>query len=488
MILSKKVFINRWRFCKMIFKKTLCGILYALCLFFVLVGCQGKFLQLKPVLTEEGEVFLYIQPFPQEADRLRFTIDEISAISSDGKEYPISFNLHELKGREMKRQRLLGSVRLPPGTYLGLTLKVTKAFLRGEEGEAALLVPEAPERMNFHFNVIRTKAYLISMTFKYAESISRGFNFNPVFSLSIPAKPINELVGYVTNYDSNNITVFDKSSGQAVAVIATGRRPAGMALDQTRRRAYVAISGDDTIDFIDVTQGDIINRIRLNTGDRPQEIALTPDGNTLLSVNTGSNKVSFINPISLLELSRIDVGNGPNSVLIDSTGRRAFVFNYLSSTISVIDVPNKAIITTISTDPGPLRGQFNRRGDRLYVIHELSSYLTVIDPASLTVLRRFSVRLGMNSIKVDTKTDLVYLGRKNDIVVEAYDPNSFVPVDSIRTGGNITYMTIDGEVNNLHFLSSEKKTLMIARLVSKKVITEMDVGESPYWVTMMGER
>jgi hypothetical protein len=42
----------------------------------------------------------------------------------------------------------------------------------------------------------------------------------------------------------------------------------------------------------------------------------------------------------------------------------------------------------------------------------------VIDPTSLSLIRRFPVRMGMNSIKVDPMTDLVYLGRKNDVVLE----------------------------------------------------------------------
>ena len=84
-------------------------------------------------------------------------------------------------------------------------------------------------------------------------------------------------MGYVTNSASNNITVFDKKAEQAVAVIATGSRPAGMAMDQNRRRAYVALSGDDSIEVVDIATGDIPNRIRLNQGDRSQELALSPN-------------------------------------------------------------------------------------------------------------------------------------------------------------------------------------------------------------------
>jgi len=458
-------------------------------LVFGILACQASLFNLKPPLEEEGEVYLYLQPFPQEAERLRFIIDQVYAVSGDGREIPLELRVREVKSSETRRQRLLAHAQLPPGPYMGLSFKVKNAILKVEDGEAALLVSEIPARLDFPFSVVRKKAYVISLTFKYGESISGGLRFNPVFSPLIPSKPIVSLTGYVTNTGSNNITVFDKKSGQVAGAIATGRGPAGMALDQRLRRVYVALSGEDAVEVIDVTGGEIINRVRLNQGDRPQELALTPDGRFLLAVNVGSNTVSFIDSISLFELGRVNVGNGPHSILIDPiTGRRAYVFNRLSGTISVLDIPNRGIVTTLSTDPGPLRGQFNRRGDRLYVLHELSSFLTVINPSSLSVVRRFHVRIGMNSIKVDTRTDLVYLGRKNDIVVEVYDPSSFVSVDTVRTGGTIVHMAIDGEENNLYLVNEDTKSLVVNSLVGKRMVHEIDVGDSPYWVVVMGER
>jgi YVTN family beta-propeller protein len=396
--------------------------------------------------------------------------------------------LAELKAVDLRRQRLLAHGRLPPGQYIGLSFKVDKAILKVEEGEASLLLPETPVRIDFPFTVNRKRAQVISLTFRYEESIIGGVSFNPSFSTVTPAKPISSVAGYVSNKASHNITVFDKKLRQVVGVIATGAGPAGMALDQRLKRAYIALSGGDAIEVIDVAAGEITNRIRLDTGDRPQELALTPDGRSLLVVNNGSNTVSFVDPVSLFELTRINVGNGPNSVLIDPRGRRAFVFNTLSSTITVLDIPFKTIVTTLPTDPGPLRGQFNRRGDRLYVVHEFSSFLTVMDPISLSVIQRFPVRMGMNAIKVDPITDLVYLGRKNDLVIEVYDPFAFVSVDVVRTGGTIAYMAIDGEENNLYLVNSDLRRLMVSNLVSKRIIYEMDVGEDPYWVALMGER
>lgn len=469
-------------------RKKVSAMLFALSLFFVLFGCEAVVTQLRPALEEEGEVYLYLQPFPQEAERLRFNISEILAVSADGGEIVLNASLKELKGPDMRRQRLLACGPLPPGPYVGFAFKVKDAILKTEEGDAALLVPEEPARIDFPFRIDRRTGIVICLEFKSHDSIRDTINFTPMFSPFIPTKPVNTLIGYVTNSGSNDIIVFDKKSAQVFAVIPTGNGPGGMALDQRLLRAFIALSGDDAVEMLDVTAGAIVNRMRLSTGDRPKELALTPDGRVLLCVNNGSNSLSFIDPNSLFEVSRINVGNSPHSVLIDQTGRRAYVFNSLSSTISVIDIPNRAVITTIGTDPGPLRGQSNRTGDRLFVIHELSSYLTVIDPTTLTTIRRFSIRMGMNSIKVDTRTDLVYIGRKIDPMVEVYDSLSFVPVDYVRTGGGIGYMTIDGDENNLFMVNSAKNSVMLSNVVSKKIIGEMDVGEGPYWVTMMGER
>jgi len=455
---------------------------------FVLLGCQPALLRGRLPLEDEGEAFLYVDPFPQEAERLRFKVEMISAVAEGGREIPLSLVLKELKPSEIRRQRLVASGILPTGRYIGFSFKVNKAILKVEDGEADLLVPETPVRIEFPFNVSKKRGYVFSLTFKYSESISGGFSFSPVFSITVPAKPIRSFLGYVTNQGSNNITVFDKRYGRVVGVIPTRRGPSGMALDQRLGRTYVASSGDDLIEIIDILSGEVIDRIKLHVGDRPWELAITPDGKYLLVVNKGSNTVSFIEIFSMLEVNRVNVGNGANSILIHPNGIRAFVFNSLSNTLSVLDISNKALVTTLTIDSGPLRGQFNRRGDRLYVIYERSPYVTILDPRTLSVLKRFSVRTGMRSIKVDTGTDLVYMGKGNDILVEVYDPSSFVSVDSIQTGGSIIYMTIDGEEKNIYFLNSDRKSLMVSNLVRKKIVTEMDVGEDPYWVVVMGER
>jgi YVTN family beta-propeller protein len=454
----------------------------------LLSGCVAPPSTLKPLLENDGEVDLFLQPFPQESERLKFTIDRLALVGSDGKEFPLSLAMTEFTGSAPQRQRFLAAGRVPPGQYRGISCRVVKASISGEEGETALLVPEEPFLVPLTIEVQRRKVLVLSLVYQHAGSVPGGFNFAPRFSMYIPSLPVTGLLGYIVNRADNTVTVFDKRTGQVAAVMATGRSPERVVLDQTVRTAYLSLEGEDTVEVIDMAEGSVLNRIRLKFGDGPRDIALTPDNGSLLTVDVRSRTLSIIDPVSLTERSRIPVGDDPRWLLIGRSGNRCYVFNNRSNTISVIDIANGAAVATIATDAGPLMGQLNRKGDRLYVIHEGSPFMLVIDTATLSVVKRQYVGLGLRVIKVDTKNDMIYASRRGNTQIEVYEPFSLNVIDFLPGTSGVAYMTIDGEANNLFLLSAEKRSLLSVSLISRKVVTETDMAEDASWVTMMGER
>ncbi len=454
----------------------------------LMTGCQSLAVQTKPVLENEGDVLVYAQPFAQEAERLGFSLEGVSAMREDGAGFPLALLVRDFSRTGMKRQRLIAAGRLPEGAYSGLLFKVKNAFLKTDEGSAALMIPEAPVKRDFPFKVERNKALVLSLLLQYAGSITDGVQFKPAWYISVPLRPIAGLAGYASNHSLNAVTVFDKVNQEVTGVITTGSGPAGMALDKSRNRLYVALSNDDAVEVVDVTEGSSLATIRLLQGDAPAELALTPDGQTLLAVNTGSDTISFLDTTAMVERGRTGVGKRPRSVLIEKTGRKAYVFNALSNSISVVDISAKAVMGEIATGPEPIRGQFNRAGDRLYVAHAEYPYLFIIDPVSFTIARREFVGTGVRSLKLDARTDLLYIGKKNDTAIGVYDPLTFNAVDYISTGGAVDYMTIDGEGNNLYLVIAERKMVMIVNLINTRNVSELDAIDGPSWVTMMGER
>jgi YVTN family beta-propeller protein len=455
---------------------------------FLFLSCQAKPLSIRPALEDEGELFLYLQPLPQESERLSFSLQGISASRDDGTEIPLTLSLSDIRLRSVMGQRCLAFGPLPPGMYRGLSVKVKKAGLSTEEGEAALSVAEEPAIITAPFTISRTKATMLSLTLQYRESIVGGVHFAPAFSVSVSGRPLEGVTGFISSRTSNDVAVIDKQAGKVTGMVATGSGPGGMAIDQLRGIVYVALSGDDAVEVIDAAVGSIINRIQLRRGDTPGELALVPGGGTLLTANRGSDTVSFVEPGSLSEIDRVPVGQDPVSILIDAGGRKAFVFNNRSSTISVIDIRARTVVATVSTEPEPLRGQFNRTGDRLYVICARSRYLTVMNPQSLDLIRREFLGREAGSIKVDTRTGMIYIGWKLDNEVTVYDPLSFQPVDNIPSDGRVGYMTIDGNENYLYLVMPEGKTVRAVNLISRKAAFDVDLCSGPTYVAVMGER
>jgi YVTN family beta-propeller protein len=436
----------------------------------------------------DGGVYLYLQPLPADASRLTFEIASVSAVTGSGIEYPLELNLGVVGEAAAKRQRLLASGRVPAGIYAGFNVRIKRAALKGPDGQVALTVPEAPVRIDVQLGITGRQSSLVWLSLKFAEPVPSASTFSPVFAAVVPPRPIADHAGFVTGSGSNTITVFDRQMMQAVGVIDTCAGPAGLALDQRRRRLYVACSGDDELQSIDVSTGEIIDRTGASPGDRPRELALTPDGSTLVSVNTGSNSISFFDTAALTRQDRVDVGSGPGSVVIDPTGRRAFVFNTLSGSISVVDISSRAIVATLSTEASPLRGQFNARGDRLYVIHERSLYMTVLDPQQLTVVTRVRVNAGYTAIAVDFVRGLICLSGSNQTTVDFYDPNALMPLYMMRTRGGASYLAVVPDDSTLYMVSPDTRSLLVGSLADRKVVSEIDVGDGPYWVAIMGEK
>jgi YVTN family beta-propeller protein len=266
-----------------------------------------------------------------------------------------------------------------------------------------------------------------------------------------------------------------------------GGTPRGIALDVRANRAYVALFREDEVEILDVAASASMGRIRLSPGDGPADVALAPDG-TLLVVNERSRTVSFVDPALMAEVGRVQVGDDPRSLLVDRTGQRAYVANRGSGTVTVIDVASRAVFGTIATDPEPLRVELSRDGTRLHVVHRGSAYLATFEVPTLAPLARVYVGLGATMIKVDPRTDLVYLSRGAERRIDVHDPLSLQVVDRIDVAGAVSYMAIDDAENALLALVPERRTIAVIDLTSRKLLAEIPVGAEPYTIALAGER
>jgi hypothetical protein len=122
------------------------------------------------------------------------------------------------------------------------------------------------------------------------------------------------------------------------------------------------------------------------------------------------------------------------------------------------------------------------------VVHERSPYLTVLDATQLAVERRARLQIPAGTLKVDDRRGVIYVGGRDEPVVEFYDPGTALPVDAIRTRAGASCLAIDAEENTLYIVQPEVNQLAIGSLADRRVVADIDVGDEPYWVAAVGER
>lgn len=462
-------------------------VLSCLCFASLFSGCVPQKALRQPPRGNRGELLVYLAPLPPEVGPLSFSFSAVSAVGEDGAVYPLSLRLKKATGTGSDRQRLLATGFVPPGSYRGISVTMDKARMATENGKMDLLVPDQPILLATPFTIDRRGGDLLEVGYRHADSVREHVRFVPAFSLYKPDKPVASRLAFVSVPDEDYVLVFDRDTLKATDVFPLDGKPEGMALDEAGHRLFVALAAKDAIAVIDTLSGDLIGRIPLQLGDRPSRLALTENANLLVCVNSGSDSVSFLDPHSLVELDRVRVGYHPDWVTLDAGDQRAFIYNRRSDSISVLDLDDHRLQSTVPTDSEPFRGVLNGDGSRLYVIYRNSPYLNVLNPQTLAVLSRQVLGIGADSLLVDSRTDLIYLGWENQSHVDIIDPFSLQAMDSIDTVGGTVDMGIDDAENRL-LVASQAGSVTGIDLVSKQQTGRVDTGGAVYSLVLSGAR
>src|SRR4051794_20049198 len=145
---------------------------------------------------------------------------------------------------------------------------------------------------------------------------------------AVPSTPVGaDLLAYVTNEDSQELSVIDTRSDSVVASIAVGTRPRGVRVSPDGRTVFVALSGSpkcppsmpdaeceklkadkskDGIAVVDAV-GRKVTRV-LPGGSDPENFDISQDGSTLFISNEDAGTASIVDIASGQIRSTVKVG------------------------------------------------------------------------------------------------------------------------------------------------------------------------------------
>ena len=182
------------------------------------------------------------------------------------------------------------------------------------------------------------------------------------------------------------------------SVPVESRGKAVLSLDQTR--AYVSDQVRDMVRVVDVVNGVAVDSILV--GNRPIDLALSPNGATLYVVNQTDQNVVVVDLATATVTHRITIGAFPGEIVITGNGTRAYVTNLTRGLISVLDLNANRVVGQIQLDQEACFGaELSPDGTMMYV--SAQGALLAVDVQRNLIVR--TLNLGNNSTVLGISPD-----------------------------------------------------------------------------------
>jgi YVTN family beta-propeller protein len=279
---------------------------------------------------------------------------------------------------------------------------------------------------------------------------------------------------FITNFDSNNVSVIDTVNNNVTAIVNVGSNPFGVAVNPDGTKAYVTNSGNNTVSVIDTTTNNVTSTIKV--GSEPIGIAVDPDGIKVYVAARNSNIVSVIDTLNNNVTAAMNVGNNPIGVAVNQ--KSAYVTNSGSDNISVINITSNTVMDTIDVGQIPTGVAVSPDGIKVYVANQGSNNISVINTTSNTVTD--TINVGQNPIGVAATLDgtKVYVANQgsNNVSVINTTTND---VTTVNVGQSPIGIAITPDGTKVYVANQGSNTTSVIDTVTNNIIKTINVGSNP---------
>jgi YVTN family beta-propeller protein len=236
-------------------------------------------------------------------------------------------------------------------------------------------------------------------------------------------------VGYIANYLSNDITVFDQRTGKTLATVPAGDKPCHLTLTQDGRTLLIGHESDAGLWFLDTRTDSIVKKLpegsgsfcqsmrgekiyqsqiftpfvdvidpatlsivkKISVGGRPMSGAITPDGRFLYVSNFDLQGVQKIDLSSDSVVGLIPNVKNPRGIALSWDGRTAYVPDVVNSRLSIVDLTTSAVVKTLRVGSMPVAVCLDADGSHAYVACQSGASVTVIDTRTNSLVHSIAV-------------------------------------------------------------------------------------------------
>lgn len=284
---------------------------------------------------------------------------------------------------------------------------------------------------------------------------------------------------WVTDGNSNLVTLVDLSTGGVLRSIAVGTYPEGIAFDPTNGDLYVANYGSNNVTVINGQTDTTTASVPVGTG--PVDVAL--DRGDLWVTNFGSSTVSDINTTTGAVTHTVATGSSPYGLAVDAGASKIFVaLETAPSTVQVLSTLNYTMSTSISAlGIFSVGAAFDPVNGDVYVANE-GGNLTVLSASSDSVVGTIPMTSSLYSPYwpvYDPSDNTLYVADNYPSNVTVVNPSTNTVMENLDTGSMTTDLVIAPTSGDLYAINAGSDNLSIISPSTQKVTGSIRLGSAP---------
>ena len=284
---------------------------------------------------------------------------------------------------------------------------------------------------------------------------------------------------YITNQNSNNVSVIDIATNTVVTTVAVGINPEGVAVNPAGTPAYVTNRNSNNVSVIDTASNMVVGTVAVGTG--PRGVAVNPAGTRVYVTNYNSNTVSVIDTATNTVVATVPVGVLPWGVAVNPAGTLAYVANFNSGTVSVIDTATNAVVATVAVF-GAHSVAVNSAGTRVYVAKS-NGLVAVIDTTTNpnTVVATVSVGGVPQTVAVNPADTRVYVTNSDNVSdgVSVIDTATNSVVATVAVGLGPIGVAVNPAGTRAYVANFGSNTVSVIDTATNAVVATVPVGTNP---------
>ncbi len=285
---------------------------------------------------------------------------------------------------------------------------------------------------------------------------------------------------YVADYGSNNVTVINGQTDTTTASIPVGTSPVDVALD--RGDLWVSNYGSSSLSDINTTTGTVTHTIA--TGTSPYGLAVDAGASKIfVALEEALSTVQVASTLNYTISATIPArGNLSEGAAFDPVDGEVYVAN-AGGNLTVLSATSDSVVGTIpmsSTLYSPYWPVYDPSDNTLYVADNYPSNVTVVNPSTNTVVENLNTGTMTTDLAIAPSTGDLYTTNAGSDNLSIIAPSTQKVTGSIRLGSAPEGIVVDAALGDLCVVDQASDQVDILNPSTGSIVSSVDVGTYPY--------